>query len=95
MTQGNHQSEMPGTGPQADWEALARHVTGESTPEESEQIDAWLAAHPEQKEILATLDTAMSRLAVDTPSNLDIEGALKRVKAWRDALGRPSREGES
>ncbi len=83
---------MPGTGPQADWEALARHVTGESSPEESERIDTWLAGHPEQKEILATLDTAMSRLAEDTPSDLDIEGALERFKARRHALDRPSLE---
>lgn len=92
MTQGNHQSEMPGTGPQADWEALARHVTGESSPEESERIDAWLAAYPEQKEILATLDTAMSRLAEDVPSDLDIDGALERLRSKRDALDRPSLE---
>ncbi len=83
---------MSGTGPSTDWEALARHVTGESSPEESERIDAWLAGHPDQREILATLDNAMSRMADDLPSDLDIEGALQRVKARRSSLNKPALE---
>ncbi len=83
---------MSGAGPSTDWEALARHVTGESSPEESERIDAWLAGHPDQREILATLDNAMSRLADDLPSDLDIEGALQRVKARRSSLNKPALE---
>ncbi len=81
---------MSGTGPSTDWEALARHVTGESSPEESERIDAWLAGHPDQREILATLDNAMSRMADDLPSDLDIEGALQRVKARRSSFNKPA-----
>jgi transmembrane sensor len=85
MTPGNQQSETPDDGPAPDWEALARHVVGESSPDESARIDRWLSGHPQEREILATLDRAMSRLADDVPGDLDIEGALTRVKARRNA----------
>ena len=74
--------------PPTDWEALARRVTGESSPEESARIDEWLAGHPEQSEILATLDNAMSRMADDIPSDIDIEGALQKVRERRESIGK-------
>lgn len=79
---------MPHSTPSTDWEALARRVTGESSPEESARIDEWLAGHPEQSEILATLDNAMSRMADDIPPDIDIEGALQKVRERRDSIGR-------
>ena len=85
MTQGKQQSETLNDGPAPDWEALARHIVGESSPDESARMNEWLASHPQEREILATLDTAMSRMVDDVPSDLDIEGALMRVKARRDA----------
>ena len=88
MTHENQKSGMSPSGPPTDWEALARRVTGESSPEESARIDAWLAGHPEQREILATLDNAMSRMADEIQSDIDVEGALKQVKARRDAIGK-------
>lgn len=90
MTQGNHRFDPSPDNPSTDWEALARRVTGESSPEESAQIDAWLAGHPEQREILATLDNAMSRMADDIPSDINIEAALARVRERRDSIGRPA-----
>ena len=92
MTQGNHRFDPSPDHPSTDWEALARRVTGESSPEESAQIDAWLAGHPEQREILATLDNAMSRLADDIPSDMDIEAALAKVRERRDSIGKPPLE---
>ena len=86
--------DVPDTGP-TDWEALARHLTGESSPEESARVDAWLVAHPDQREILATLDNAMNRMADELPADLDIEGALTRVKARRDARAAPGLRLES
>ena len=77
---------MSPSAPFTDWEALARRVTGESTPEESARVDEWLAGHPEQREILATLDNAMSRMADDIPSDIDIESALQKVRARRDSM---------
>jgi transmembrane sensor len=84
----NPPSDMPPSIPSTDWEALARRVTGESSPEESARIDEWLAGHPEQSEILATLDNAMSRMADDIPPDIDIEGALQKVRERRDSLGK-------
>jgi transmembrane sensor len=90
MTQGDNPFDLSLENQSTDWEALARHVTGESSPEESARISAWLAGHPEQREILATLDNAMSRMADDIPRDIDIEGALARVKARRESIDRPT-----
>jgi len=40
---------------QPDWEALARYVVGESPPEEVEQLETRLAAHPADKALLDAL----------------------------------------
>ena len=98
MTHENQKSDMSPSGPPTDWEALARRVTGESSPEESARIDAWLSGHPEQREILATLDNAMSRMADEIHADIDVESALEAVKARRASIGkapiefRPTRE---
>ena len=89
MTQGDNRFDLSPENQSTDWEALARHMTGESSPEESARITTWLAGHPEQREILATLDTAVSRMADDIPQDLDIEAALARVKARRDSIDKP------
>lgn len=64
-----------------DWEALARHLTGESLPDESERMEAALAAHPEERAALAKLGAAMNDLRSDTLAGLDVDAALARVKA--------------
>src|SRR6478672_12014232 len=62
----------------ADWEALARYLDGESSPEEIEQIEARLSANPVDRELLDALDTLTKRMADDVPSDLDVEAALAR-----------------
>ena len=83
MTTGNSQSGTPTPSPSPDWEALALHLSGESSPEEAARIEAALAEHPADREILTELDRAMSRMSDDIPMDLDVEGALSRVKARR------------
>jgi transmembrane sensor len=68
-----------------DWEALARYLSGESSPTESEQIAHWLAQHPADSELVAALDKAMANLALQDASDVDVEGALSRIAAKRDA----------
>ena len=68
-----------------DWEALARHLAGESSPEESRAVEALLAERPEERDLLAAVDRAMSNLAAEVPAGLDVEAALKSVKARRDS----------
>ena len=70
-----------------DWEALARHLAGESSPEESRAVEAVLAERPEDRELLAAVDRAMSSLATEVPAGLDVEAALQKVKARRDSAG--------
>jgi transmembrane sensor len=75
---------------QPDWEALARYVVGESPPEEVEQLETRLAAHPADKALLDALAQASQRMAADIPTNLDVESALRRVKARsNETTGRP------
>jgi transmembrane sensor len=75
---------------QPDWEALARYVVGESPPEEVQQLETRLAAHPADKALLDALARVSQRMADDVPTNLDIESALRRVKARsNETTGRP------
>lgn len=73
-----------------DWEALARHISGESSPEETARIEAVLIERPQERELLAALDRAMSVMAADVPADLNVEGALGRVKAKFDAAAPPA-----
>lgn len=85
MTEGNAQSGTAGPRPSPDWEALARYLSGESTPGEAARIESALAEHPADRDVLTALDSAMSRMSDDIPMDLDIEGALSRVKARRSS----------
>jgi len=67
-----------------DWEAIARYFAGESPTAEREAVRRWLDAHPDHAEALAALDGATGRLARATPSDIDVEAALRRVAARRD-----------
>jgi len=69
---------------QADWEALARYVAGESPAEEIQLLETRFAAHPADKALLDALAAASQRMASDIPADLDVETALRRVKARRD-----------
>jgi transmembrane sensor len=68
----------------ADWEALARYLDGESSPDETRQIEARLSANPVDRELLDALDKLTRRMADTVPSDLDVETALTRVKARRN-----------
>lgn len=73
-----------------DWEALARYVVGESPPDEVQQLETRLAAHPADKALLDALAQVSQRMAADVPTDLDVESALRRVKARsNETTGRP------
>ncbi len=69
----------------ADWEAIARYVAGECTPDEAAAVQRWLEAHPSEAAALSSLNDATALLASATPADLDVEAALKRVSERRDA----------
>lgn len=62
------------------WEALARYLAGESPAEEAAEVRAWLAEDPARGDLLAALDATADRLAFRAPAELDVEGALRRVR---------------
>src|SRR6266550_1773303 len=68
----------------ADWEALARYVVGESPTGEVEQLEARFAAQPADKKLLDALAMVTRRIASTVPADIDVEAALLRVKARRN-----------
>src|SRR5690606_10938013 len=79
---------MPDSGKsvgEADWNALARYVAGESSPAEAEAIREWLSEDPERQEILDSLVRSLAALAYRPPADLDVESALCRAKAILEA----------
>src|SRR6476469_4546130 len=83
-------SSMPNDTPNprddpADWEAIARYVAGECTPDQAAAVQRWLEAHPSEAAALSELNAAPALLASATPADLDVEAALRRVSERRDA----------
>ena len=64
-----------------DWDALARYVTGESTPAEQREVEAWLAARPEREQLVSALRESIGALAVTVDDDIDVEAALRKVHA--------------
>jgi len=82
MTEGHNQTSGPSNpSSEEDWERLARHLAGETSPDEAARIQSLLAGRPNDRALLEALDQAMSRLTADVPSDLDVEAALHQVKA--------------
>lgn len=68
-------------GQSADWEALARYLTGESPADERARLDERLAAKPADKALVAELDAMMERMAAKSPGDIDVDAAFQKVKA--------------
>jgi transmembrane sensor len=74
----------------ADWEAVARHMTGEDTAESRARVES-LLGEPGNRSLLASLDELTSRIS-PAPSDIDVEAALSKVKArFRESEGSPLR----
>lgn len=67
--------------PDARWDAIARHVAGESEPAESAAVQAWLTAHPEDAALAALVKTHADRTERRSAVAVDTEGALAKVRA--------------
>ena len=63
------------------WAELARYIAGESAPEEAAAIEQWLAADPQRRQLVRSLDQSLQRLAAGEPAEVDVEAALQNVKA--------------
>jgi transmembrane sensor len=71
--------------PATNWETIGRHLAGEASPEESAEVQRWLAEHRGDAEFVAIVERMRSELRV--PS-VDVVGALRAVKARRVASRR-------
>src|SRR5215212_8099866 len=69
MTADNRSSQSP------DWEALARDLAGESAPGVSARLS------PADREMLRAIEHLTADLKSDIPGDLDVEGALAKVKS--------------
>src|SRR3954465_8206659 len=67
-----------------DWDALARYLAGESSPEEAVAMRDWLAARPDRAELVAALDETIEGSLASDPPDADVEAALARVRARLD-----------
>ncbi|NOT08244.1 MAG: hypothetical protein HOP28_08560, partial [Gemmatimonadales bacterium] len=65
------------------WEVLARYLDGDSPAKEAEAVRRWIAADPSRMQVVAMLDRAVRQAEVRGPE-VDVEGALRRVKARID-----------
>ena len=71
------QRNMNATNEPPDWEAIARVLANEGSPEETSRVRAWLAAHPADRALVERLDeTTRPELA-----DVDVDAALRRVRA--------------
>lgn len=66
-----------------DWDAIGRYLAGESSAPETEAVRAWLAAQPADAELLARLDSAIASVATRPAPRVDVEAALRQVRARR------------
>jgi transmembrane sensor len=70
-----------------DWHRLGRYAAGELPPAEADEVRRWLRENPGEAASFATLDAATRRLPASRP--VDVESALRRVKARGVAPARP------
>jgi transmembrane sensor len=72
-----------------DWTLLGRYLAGETTADESAAVRAWLDRHPGEAGALTALDDAARRALAE--EHVDVEAALRRVKARPDTPARSER----
>jgi transmembrane sensor len=68
------------TSPPPDWEGIGRYLAGESSPEEAAAVRRWLDQHPEDAQLVASLDSAARSAASSGGPRVEVEAALARVK---------------
>lgn len=72
-------------GHEADWDAIARFIAGESDPVESRAVQAWLDAHPGDAGLVAAVQRRSGMAEARAELSVNVEGALARVRSRMDA----------
>ena len=88
-----HQDRSTNSATGPDWDALARFVAGECTPEERREMERVLVADPARASMLHALGVAVGSPDVAPLAAVEIEAALAKVRArMGDArVGAPTR----
>jgi transmembrane sensor len=63
----------------ADWERLARYLAGECTPSDRAEIERWIAASPERRELVASMERPWAS-ASRARERVDVDGAWARLR---------------
>jgi len=77
MSESEPTSTHPAGAP--DWEAIARHLAGEGTTEQSAAVEAWLSAHPDDARAVTLLGAVAARAPRPAADGVNVEAALERV----------------
>lgn len=70
-----------------DWEALARFLAGESSPEEAARVGQWFDVNPRDRDLVHGLNAAV----VLEAASVDVEAALRQVHSRLDEPTTPPR----
>ncbi len=76
---------------EADWDAIARFIGGESDQAESRAVESWLASHPDDAELVRVVQRRAAHTEARAAVTVDVEGALASVQARLLADGTPQR----
>lgn len=77
-----------------DWEAIARHVAGEDTPDSKARVEALLSEQSE-RDLVASLQGVTDQMPAFIPADVDVEAALRSVKSRMNESARPPLRVES
>ncbi len=66
------------------WQAVARSLAGEATPDEDAALRRRLDGHPQRAALVAALDGALAGLRAEAAPEVEVEAALASVMARRD-----------
>ncbi len=86
MTEHPSNLDAPDSTQSSDWEAIARHIAGESTTESAARVDE-LMGEPSARALIASIQSISGRMADDIPSDIDVEAALQSVRTRMPVAG--------
>lgn len=73
---------MNNSGKNIDFELIARHLSGETSPEEEQALNAWLDTAPENRSVFEEYKTLWQKLGkVDSISDLDLDAEWEHLES--------------
>ena len=92
MTRPTPENQLRLMNVEPDWVLVDRYLSGESTPEEQQAIDAWIAADASHALLIASMRRVWTEAATPLP-HVDEKAAWLALQARRDVAQRPARAG--